>query len=363
MKNPSDRLTVGLALCLLAACKSGNSATPPAGGGRGPQGPVPVEITEARADTVIDAILATGQIEALQSIELRPAIDGRLVEILVREGSLVSTGTPLFKVDDAELKAEVTRAEAERDLARQALDRTRGLLAEKAAAPADLERAEAQMRSTQAALELLQVRLDRTTVRAPFGGVAGARMVSVGDYVTTATRLISLQTVNPQRASFQIPERYAERLREGQRVLFQVAALPARDFRGTVDFVDPQVQLPGRTITVKASVPNPDRSLQAGMFIEARLATETRLNAIVIPEDAITQIQGGAFVWIVVDGKAARKRVELGVRTPGYVEILSGIAVGDQVVVGGIDRLIENAPVQPTVVNRAPERSDSLERK
>ena len=364
MKNSSYRLTAGLALCLVAACKSSNGATAaPGGGGRGAQGPVPVEVTEARSDTVVDAILATGQIEALQSIELRPDIDGRLVEIQVREGSLVSTGTPLFKVDDAELKAQVTRAEAERDLARQALDRTRGLLAEKAAAPADLERAEAQMRSTQAALELLQVRLDRTTVRAPFGGVAGARMVSVGDYVTNATRLITLQTVNPQRASFQIPERYADRLREGQRVLFQVAALPGRDFRGTVDFVDPQVQLPGRTITVKASVPNGDRSLQAGMFIEARLATETRPNSIVVPEDAITQIQGGAFVWIVFDGKATRKRVELGVRTPGYVEIVNGIALGDQVVVGGIDRLIENTPVQATMVNRTPERSDSLERK
>jgi membrane fusion protein (multidrug efflux system) len=357
-------MVAGLTLCLVAACKSTNGATAaPASGSRGPQGPVPVEVTEARTDTVIDAILATGQIEAVQSIELRPDIDGRLVEILVREGSLVSTGAPLFKVDDAELKAQVSRAEAERDLARQALDRTRNLLSEKAAAPADLERAEAQMRSTQAALELLQVRLDRTTVRAPFGGIAGARQVSVGDYVTTGTKLISLQTVNPQRASFQIPERYSDRLREGQRVLFQVAALPGRDFRGTVDFVDPQVQLPGRTITVKASVPNPDRTLQAGMFIEARLATETRLHAIVVPEDAITQIQGGAFIWTVVDGKASRKRVELGVRTPGYVEILNGVALGDQVVVGGIDRLIENAPVQATVVNRNPERSDSLERK
>lgn len=356
-------MTAGLMLCLVAGCKSSDGSTAAPGGGRGPQGPIPVEVTEARADTVVDAILATGQIEALQSIELRPEIDGRLVEILVREGSSVAAGAPLFKVDDAELKAQVSRAEAERDLARQALDRTRSLLAEKAAAPADLERAEAQMRSTQAALELLQVRLDRTTVRAPFAGVAGARMVSLGDYVTNATRLISLQTINPQRASFQIPERYSDRLREGQRVLFQVAALPGRDFRGTVDFVDPQVQLPGRTITVKASVPNPDRALQAGMFIEARLATETRANAIVIPEDAITQIQGGAFAWIVVDGKASRRRVELGVRTPGYVEVLEGIALGDQVVVGGIDRLVENAPVQATAVNRMPERSDALERK
>ena len=366
MKSSSDRLTVVLTLVLAASCKSADSGAPPpgaAGGRGGPQRPVPVEVTEARADTVVDAILATGQIEAIQSIELRPEVDGRLVEIVVREGSLVAAGAPLFKVDDAELRSQVARAEAERDLARQALDRTRGLLAEKAAAAADLERAEAQMRSTQAALELLQVRLDRTVVRAPFGGVAGARMVSLGDYVTSATRLISLQTVNPQRASFQVPERYSERLRVGQRVQFQVAALPGRDFQGTVDFVDPQVQLPGRTITVKALVPNGARTLQAGMFIEARLATDTRLNAIIVPEDAITQIQGGAFLWIVVDNKATRRRVDLGIRTTGYVEIRNGVQVGDQVVVSGIDRLIENAPVEAVLVNRRPERSDSLERK
>ena len=93
---------------------------------------MPVEVAVARTDTVVDAILATGQIEAMQSIELRPDVEGRLVEILVREGSEVAQGTPLFKVDDAELKAQVARAEADRDLARQSLTRTRDLLAQKA---------------------------------------------------------------------------------------------------------------------------------------------------------------------------------------------------------------------------------------
>lgn len=358
------RLTVGLSLSLLVACKGASGGQPPgAAGASMAQRPIPVEISEARADTVVDAILATGQIEAVQSIELRPEVGGRLVDILVHEGAVVEAGTPLFKVDDAELKAQVARATAERDLARQALDRTRSLLGEKAAAPADLERAEAEMRSTEAALELLQVRLDRTVVRAPFGGVAGARMVSLGDFVTSDTRLIRLQTVNPQRAAFQVPERYSDRVRDGQRVLFQVAALPGRDFTGSVDFVDPQVQLPGRTITVKALVPNPGRTLQAGMFIEARLATATRPKAIVVPEDAVTQIQGGAYIWLVVDRKATRRRVELGVRTPGYVEIRSGVSLGDQVVVGGIDRLIENTPVEATVVNRSPERGDTAKHK
>ncbi|HEX9166572.1 MAG TPA: efflux RND transporter periplasmic adaptor subunit [Gemmatimonadales bacterium] len=358
------RLLAGL-LMVAGACAKGGDAGSAAAGGRGsPPRVLTVEVAAARTDSVVDALRATGQIEAVQSIELRPEVDGRLVSILVREGSLVADGQALFKVDDAELRAQVARAEAERDLALQALNRTRQLLADKAAAPADLERAEAEARSTEASLALLQLRLDRTVVRAPFPGVAGARMVSLGDYVTSATRLISLQTVNPQRASFQVPERYAERLKVGQVVRFQVAALPGKDFEGRVDFVDPQVQLPGRTITVKALVANPARQLQAGMFIEARLATEVRANAVVIPEDAVTLIQSGAFVWVIQDNTASRRQVDLGVRTPGFVEVRSGIAPGDLVVVGGLERLTDGAAVEATVVERmpVPVATDSVER-
>ncbi|MBA3522400.1 MAG: efflux RND transporter periplasmic adaptor subunit, partial [Gemmatimonadales bacterium] len=198
------------------------------------------------------------------------------------------------------------------------------------------------------------VRLDRTLVRAPFSGVMGERLVSLGDYVTTATPLATLQTVSPQRAAFQVPERYADQLKLGQQVTFRVAALPGREFNGRVDFVNPVVQLPGRTITVKAQVPNPRRELQSGMFIEARLATAVRPKAVVIPEDAILPLQGSTFVWVAVDGKANRRPVELGVRTPGFVEATSGVEAGEQVVVAGQERLSDGAPVAPKVVERAP---------
>jgi membrane fusion protein, multidrug efflux system len=315
---------------------------------------MPVEVVVARSDTVVDAILATGQIEAMQSVELRPDIEGRIDQILVREGSSVSRGQALFQVDDAELKAEVARAEAERDLARQSLTRTRELLAQKASSQSELERAEATARSTEAQYQLLKVRLDRTTVRAPFSGVAGRRLVSLGDYVTTSDGLMMLQTVTPQRAVFQVPERYADQLAVGQTVSFRVAALPGREFTGRVDFVDPVVQLPARTITVKAQVPNTRRELQAGMFIEARLATDVRPKAVVIAEDAVLPLQGSNFVWVVRDGKATRRQVELGVRTPGFVEARSGVEAGEQVVVGGQERLAEGAPAAPTVLDRTP---------
>src|SRR3989449_46327 len=208
-----------MALAIAAgACKKGKAGGPdPAGGGGGgaPMG-MPVEVVVARTDTVRDEITATGQIEAVQSIDLRPEVDGRIVEILIREGQEVDQGTPLFKVDDAQLQAQVAQLAAQRDLAQQALARAKELAQQNASSAADLEQAEATARSAQAQYDLQRIRLDRTTVRAPFAGVVGQRYVSLGDYVTTSTRLASLHTVNPQRATFQVPERFARLLRPGQ---------------------------------------------------------------------------------------------------------------------------------------------------
>jgi membrane fusion protein (multidrug efflux system) len=321
---------------------------------------MPVETAVAQHDTVVDAISATGEVEPVQQIELRPDIEGRVTEIMVREGLEVQAGQPLVRIDDQELKAQVARAEADRDLAGQALARARQLMEQNASSAADLERADATARSSQAELDLLSVRLARTTVRAPFAGVVGQRYVSLGDYVTTGDKLMSLQTVNPQRIAFAVPERYSTRLGRGQTVAFRVASLPGQDFQGSVDFVDPVVQLPGRTILVKALVPNGRRQLQAGMFVETRLATAVRPQAVVVPEDAIVPLQRAYFVWVVTEGKASRRQVGIGVRSPGFVEITSGVDAGEQVVVGGQERLAEGGSVAATVVERGPvAREDS----
>ena len=343
-------LAVLLLLAAPAACKKANSA---AGGGPGGGGfAMPVEVAAAIRDTVVDAIATTGQIEAIQSIELRPEVSGRITDILVREGQEVGEGTPLFKVDDAELKAQVAQAEAERQLARQALERTKQLIAQNASSTSDLEQSEAKSRGADANYDLLKTRLDRTVVRAPFGGVVGRRLVSIGTYVSSETPLITLQSVNPQHASFDVPERYADRLRRGQLVSFQVAALPGKNFSGEVVFVDPVVSLPGRTILIKARVPNNEHQLQAGMFIEARLATDIRPNAVVVPEDALLPVQGATFIWVIKGGKADRRQVSVGVRTAGWAEIQGGVEAGDSVVVGGGERLFPSAPVMARLVER-----------
>jgi membrane fusion protein, multidrug efflux system len=330
----------------------GESADGPAangaqGAGPASMPPMPVDVDTARLSVVTDAVRATGRIEANQSVELRPDEAGRVVQILFREGQLVGRGAALVKIDDAMLRAQRERALAERDLTRQQLGRVRQLREENAATPADLERAEAAARSAEATLNVIELQLQRTTVRAPFAGVIGQRFVSIGDYVTSANRLLSLQTVDPQQAVLEIPERHAGLLRPGQTVEFSVAAYPGQTFAAQVEFVDPVVQPATRTILVKARAPNRDRRLSSGMFIEARLATSTRASAVVIPEDAVQPLRTANIVWAVVNGQASRRVVELGARSQGTVEVISGVNPGELVVVGGLERMAEGMPVAP----------------
>lgn len=321
------------------------NAQDPSAAGPASMPPMPVDVDTARHRPIVDAVRATGRIEAVQAVELRPDEQGRITSLLFREGQYVSRGQPLIKIDDAMLRAQAERAKADRDLSRQQLERVRRLREQNATSAADLERAEAAARSTEAGLAVLDLQIERTTVRAPFAGVVGQRFVSAGDYVTTATQLLTLQTIDPQRAVIEVPERHAVRLRPGQTVEFTVAAEPGRTFRGKVDFIDPVVQRDNRMIVVKAVARNPDRVLKPGMFIEASLATATRANAVVVPEDAVQPLRTANVVWAVADGKASRRVVQLGTRSQGFVEVLSGVEAGELVVVGGLERMAEGMPL------------------
>jgi membrane fusion protein (multidrug efflux system) len=323
-----------------AAGKGGAGA-----GGAASMPPMPVDVDTARVRPIVDAVRATGRIEAVQAVELKSDEQGRITALLFQEGQYVARGAPLVRIDDSMLRAQAERADADRDLAQQQLARVRKLREQNAAPPADLERAEAAARSASAALSLLQLQIARSVVRAPFAGVVGQRFVSVGDYVTTQSPLLTLQTVDPQRAVIEVPERHAASLRQGQTVEFTVAAEPQRKFAARVDFIDPVVDNTNRTITVKGLAPNRDRLLKPGMFIEARLATAVREKAIVIPEDAIQPLRTANIAWVVDNGKASRRVVQLGVRSAGFVEVLSGVKAGELVVVGGLERMGEGMPL------------------
>jgi membrane fusion protein (multidrug efflux system) len=307
--------------------------------------PMPVDVDTARLQPVTEAVRVTGRVEAVQSIELRPDESGRITALLFREGQSVAAGTPLIRIDDALLRAQAERAEAERDLAQQQLARVERLRADNASSPADLERAQAAARSAEAALGVLRLQIERTTVRAPFAGVIGQRLVSLGDYVTSATPLLTLHTVDPQHVVLAVPERHAAQLSPGQTTEFTVASQPGRVFTAQVEFVDPVIHAETRTIQVKARAPNRGGALRPGMFVEANLATATRAGAIVVPEDAVQPLRTTNVVWAVVNGRAARREVTLGTRSQGFVEVLSGVNAGELVVVGGLERMMEGMPL------------------
>jgi membrane fusion protein (multidrug efflux system) len=337
------------------AAAAGKGGAGGAGGGPGSMPPMPVDVDTARVQSIVDAVRATGRIEALQAVDLRPDEQGRVTAILFHEGQSVGRGAALVRIDDAVLRAQAERADADRDLAKQQLARVERLRQDNAATPADLERAQANARSAEAAVNLLQVQIARSVVRAPFAGVVGQRFVSVGDYVTTSSRLLTLQTENPQRAVIDVPERHAVQLKLGQTVNFTVAAEPGKTFAARVDFIDPVVQPQNRTITVKGLAPNPNRVLKPGMFIEARLATATRASAVVIPEDAVQPQRTNNVVWVVAQGKASRRVVQLGARAQGIVEVLDGVHAGELVVVGGLERMAEGMPLM--AIPRKPQSS------
>lgn len=337
------------------AAAAGKGGAGGAGGGPGSMPPMPVDVDTARVQSIVDAVRATGRIEAIQAVDLRPDEQGRVTALLFHEGQSVGRGAALVRIDDAVLRAQAERADADRDLAKQQLARVERLRQDNAATPADLERAQANARSAEAAVNLLQVQIARSVVRAPFAGVVGQRFVSVGDYVTTSTNLLTLQTENPQRAVIEVPERHAVQLKLGQAVNFTVAADPTKTFAARVDFIDPVVQPQNRTITVKGLAPNPNRVLKPGMFIEARLATATRATAVVIPEDAVQPQRTNNVVWVVAQGKASRRVVQLGARAQGIVEVLDGVKAGELVVVGGLERMAEGMPLM--AIPRKPQGS------
>jgi membrane fusion protein (multidrug efflux system) len=331
---------------VVSSCSGANAQDAAAQqGGGGGMPPMPVDVDTARVQTVVDAVRATGRIEAVYAVELRPDEQGRITALLFQEGQAVTQGTPLIQIDDAMLRAQAARAEAERDLGRQQLDRVKRMREQNASSSADLERAQAAARSADAALAVLQLQIERSTVRAPFAGVIGQRFVSLGDYVTNGTRLLTLQTMDPHRAVIEVPERHAMSLRRGQTLEYSVASQPGRVFRAQVEFIDPVVQQPNRTIVVKARAPNPDRLLLPGMFIEARLATARRASAVVVAEDAVQPLRTANIVWAVLNGKATRRVVQLGARSQGVVEIVSGVGAGELVVVGGLERMSEGMAV------------------
>jgi membrane fusion protein (multidrug efflux system) len=356
---PADAATAGSAPRPGGAPGAGaGPGGPPGGGGRpgGPGGPVAVEVAQAQAATISDDVQAVGSIKARQGVVLRPEVSGRIAQLGFRDGQMVRRGQLILQLDDTLQRAQLQQAEAQASIARTNLQRSRELLAQNFVSQSAVDQNAAALQVAEAQVALAQAQLARMRIVAPFDGMAGIRSVDVGEYVKDGADIVNLEDLSALIADFRLPERYLGRIRTGQPVEVAVDAVPGRTFKARVEALDSQVDANGRALLVRARLEESGAMLKPGMFARSRVVFSVRENAVTVPEEALVPMGGRQFLFKVVDGPEGRKvsqRLEasIGVRQPGRVEILKGLAPGDAVVTAGHTRLLRGEALPVRVVD------------
>lgn len=335
----------------------------------------PVMVAEVEARTVVDQILATGELLAVEEAGIAAEVNGRVTELLVREGAAVDEGSVLLEIDperrqlglDSE-RAMVAEAEEGIENARRELGRIRSLHRKQAASQAQLDdaetavaRAESRLAGARAQLGLAERALRDASVRAPFSGLIAERHVSVGDYVAVGQRLFDLVALDPVEVEFTLTERDSGRVALGDLVEVRVAPHPDEVFRATVNVVSPRIDPRTRTLRVKALIENADGRLRPGLFARADLGVAEREGVPMLPEEAILQRSDGSVVFVLADGhRVERRQIEVGAFHDGWVEATSGVRAGDRVVVRGQSRLVDGSPVDVRNADGTPAGGPSM---
>lgn len=318
----------------------------------GPPPGLPVKAVPVKIGAVIDEVTAVGSLLAEESVVIRPEIDGRIVGLHFQEGQAVAVGARLVSIDNSEFEAQVAAVRADLNTELQRLERARELFEQKFISKDALDVQQGNAARLQARLAEAQTHVAKTTIRAPFSGVLGLRQVSPGAYVKAGSDIVRLENLSSIKVDFKIPENFMAKVRPNQDIALRLDAFPNEQFTGRVYATEPTVDEKTRTISMRARVGNTGLKLKPGMFVRVAVTLENRPNAILVPETAIWPQGKDSFVFKVVDGKAALTRIEIGVRRPGEVEVLTGLAAGDSVITEGQMKLRDGAPV--TVMSPPP---------
>lgn len=306
---------------------------------------VPVEAVSATVERLELTIPAVGSLRSNESVVLSPEIAGRIIELGIEEGKRVAAGTVIARLDQSVYVAEIAEIKANLDLSRANFKRADELFRKKAGTARARDEAEAVLRVNEAKLELATARLDKMVITAPFDGVLGLRSVSVGQYLAPGTAIVSLDSINPLKVDFRVPEVYFTRVKVGQVIKVGVDALAGSALDGTVYAIDPVVDAQGRAFLVRAAIPNDDGSLRPGLFARVSLVYDSIDDAIMVPEQALVPMGADKFLFRVVEGKAVLTKVVLGERVKGRVQIREGVAVGDTVVTAGQLKIVDGDEV------------------
>lgn len=339
-----------LSLITLAACE-GTQGT------QGPSAPPPVlvEVGSVTRESITDVVDLVGQLEAEESVMIKPETEGTIESIEFREGARVSAGDLLFRLRDDEQEARLREAQAGLTMAQHDYERAKTLRSRHTISQAELDRAQSNWLQAQAERDLAEVMLRRTEIHAPFDGVLGARLVAPGDRVDRETALVRIESVDRLRLVFTVPEIAVGVARPGIPVTVEVAPLPDQTFSGEVYFVAPSLDTSTRRLLLKAWVPNEEGRLRPGLFANIRVQIARHEDVLTVPETAVAYDAKGSHVWRVnQDGRAERVPVEVGIRQGGRAEIVAGdLSADDRIVSAGTHKVFPGATIRSAEMSAA----------
>jgi membrane fusion protein (multidrug efflux system) len=354
MSSPRN-LTTPISICIAVLCagwaiyatqhKDAPGAGPPAAGGARGNAPAFVTLAPVRAERISQKLEALGNARANESVDVSAKSSNIVTAVMFRDGERVKRGQVLVQLDNAQVRADVSAAEAALTESESQYNRSRELLSTQVLSKSSFEQLEATLKANRARLAAANARLEDTVIRAPFSGRVGLRRVSVGTLISPGVVITTLDDTSVIKLDFAVPENFLAALREGLSVRATAPAFPGRTFVGKVASIDSRVDLATRSVTVRALLANEDGALRPGMFLNVSLANDER-EALVIPEEALTPEAVRQYVFVVADGKAERREVRIGGRRPGSVEIVAGLAAGEQVIVEGTQKVRDGGPVR-----------------
>jgi membrane fusion protein (multidrug efflux system) len=310
--------------------------------------PTFVEAITVKPSSHQDQVSVTGSMIAIPGIIVKPEISGRITKIFFKSGDTVTAGTPLIEINSDLIKAQLMGARARSRLALTQFKRFTELRKTRAVSRTEFDKAQADYSSAQAEVDRIQAQLNQANIVAPFSGKLGLSQVSVGDYVNAGQSIVTLQTTDPLKVDFSIPEVYLSKVAVGQTVLLRTDAYPKEIFTGKVEAIESLINQNNRTLNVRANVPNKNAKLLPGAFVETTLQLSLQKSLIMIPQTAIVYAPEGNYVFKVVKGKAVKAAVILGERDSDNIVVKSGVKTNDVIIIAGQLKVIEGAPVVVT---------------
>jgi membrane fusion protein (multidrug efflux system) len=333
---------------------SKNKAQQPSAGGRGSGvsgAALKVNGIIVKHEDFSNSLSVAGSIEANEQVDIRSEISGLVTSILFTEGSTVSQGKVLLKINDLELQAQLSQALTKQKLAQETEYRAGMLLEKEAISKEEYDVALAELKSLQSQTQLIRAQLAKTLVRAPFSGQIGLRTISAGEYITPVTNIARLVSADPIKVLFSIPEKYAGTIKLNTQISFTVAG-SRKVHTASVYAIEPGINISTRTLQLKAKAPNSKGELLPGSFAKIELPLNNISNAILIPTQSVIPVLMGKKVYISSNGKAKEVMVETDTRTDKSVLISSGLSVGDTVLTTGIMSLKNDTPLEVKIINQ-----------